>query len=108
MSDLFTSTNDPVFWIHHGGIDNFWWRWQGRNKTRLKDIRRSVVTSHKEGEPIPVDMPRDTQFWLTRLNTNLAMVEEFAPVVPIKAIMDTLNEDGIGFLCYKYDSDSYD
>ena|ERR1700742_1175085 len=104
MADLFTSTNDPLFWVHHGGIDNFWWRWQGRNQTRLKDIRRSVIEFHREGE----DVPPGATFWVTRLNTLLAMVGEFAPHVPIKSVMDTLNEDGQGFLCYNYDSNSYD
>ena len=104
MANLFTSTNDPLFWIHHGGIDNFWWRWQGRNKTRLKDVHRSVIDFHKEGEPVPPGRV----FWVTKLETPLRMVGKFAPVIPIKAVMDTLNEDGQGFLCYNYDSDSYD
>jgi tyrosinase len=104
MGDLYASTNDPVFWLHHGGIDNFWWRWQGRNRTRLRDIRRSVIDFHQEGEPIPENKTAG----ITTLDSQLFMVGEFAPAVPIKAIMDTLNEDGQGILCYKYDSDSYD
>jgi Common central domain of tyrosinase len=104
MANLFTSTNDPLFFIHHGGIDNFWWRWQGRNATRLKDVRRSVIEFHQEGERVPFG----GAFWVTKLDTPMNMVGEFAPVIPIKAVMDTLNEDGQGFLCYKYDSDSYE
>jgi len=104
MSNLFTSTNDPLFWIHHGGVDNFWWRWQGRNQTRLKDVHRSVIDFHNEGEPVP----EGRVFWVTKLTTPLFMVSGFAPVIPIRSVMDTLNENGDGFLCYKYDSDSYD
>ncbi|KAF2868002.1 hypothetical protein BDV95DRAFT_630919 [Massariosphaeria phaeospora] len=30
--DLFTSPGDPLFYLHHGGIDRAWWIWQSRNK----------------------------------------------------------------------------
>jgi tyrosinase len=105
MGNLYTSTNDPLFWIHHGGIDNFWWRWQGRNQTRLNDARRSVISFHQDGEPLPKSAKgRDIH---TSLETEMTMVGRFAPVIPIKAVMDTINADGQGILCYVYDSDSY-
>ncbi|KAF2432267.1 Di-copper centre-containing protein [Tothia fuscella] len=26
--DFFMSPGDPVFWLHHAGIDRYWWMWQ--------------------------------------------------------------------------------
>jgi tyrosinase len=99
MSDVFTSTNDPLFWIHHGGIDQFWARWQGRNHTRLHDVHRTVIETHRDGKLLPEGVVNS----YTSLDTPIHMVGWFAPVVTIRQIMDTLNEDGKGFLCYKYD-----
>ncbi|TPX71631.1 hypothetical protein CcCBS67573_g06101 [Chytriomyces confervae] len=28
MSNPSVSPNDPVFWLHHGFVDKYWWRWQ--------------------------------------------------------------------------------
>jgi tyrosinase len=101
MSDVFTSTNDPLFWVHHGGIDQFWWRWQGRNETRLRDVHRSVFESQRPGKPLPEGVKEDVY---TSLDTAIFMVGNFAQVIKIRQIMDTINENGEGFLCYKYDA----
>jgi len=101
MADVFSSTNDPLFWVHHGGIDQFWYRWQGRNKTRLQDIHRTYIENHREGQPLPDGIVENEY---TSLDTPIHMVGEFAPVIKIRQIMDTLNENGEGFLCYKYDA----
>ena len=101
MADVYTSTNDPLFWLHHGGIDQFWARWQGRNLTRLHDIYRTVIEAHRPGKPLPEGVTENTY---TSLDTPLHMVGSFAPVIKIRQIMDILNENGEGFLCYKYDA----
>jgi tyrosinase len=104
MSQLYSSTNDPLFWIHHGGIDNFWWRWQGRNETRLKDVTRTIVQFLQVGEEAPANVTNG----FTSLDSDLFMVGDFAPVVKFRQLVDTLDVDGEGLLCYTYDSDSYD
>ena len=30
-----TSSNDPIFFLHHSMIDNIWWRWQEINPDRI-------------------------------------------------------------------------
>jgi tyrosinase len=101
MSDVYTSTNDPLFWLHHGGIDQFWARWQGRNETRLRDVHRSVIETQRPGKPLPEGVMENTY---TSLDTPIHMVGSFAPVIKVRQVMDILNENGEGFLCYKYDA----
>jgi hypothetical protein len=33
MFDPTTSTNDPIFWVHHANVDRIWLSWQQRNPT---------------------------------------------------------------------------
>ncbi|KAI8615680.1 hypothetical protein BC830DRAFT_1185877 [Chytriomyces sp. MP71] len=30
MANPSVSPNDPIFWLHHGLVDKYWWRWQQR------------------------------------------------------------------------------
>jgi tyrosinase len=101
MASLFSSTNDPLFWVHHGGIDQFWARWQGRNWTRLQDVKRSAIELHRPGKALPEGKTKDE---LTALDSPIFHVGKFAPVIANRQVMDILNEDGKGFLCYKYDA----
>jgi Common central domain of tyrosinase len=101
MSNLFSSSNDPLFYLHHGGIDHFWFQWQGRNKTKFQDIRRSVIDFHRLTEPVPADKGPEA---ITTLDAPVFQTGEFAPLIQISQVMDTINEDGNGFLCYVYDS----
>lgn len=51
MSDLFTSVNDPIFFLHHANVDRMWWLWQTMDlPKRLKDIK---------GGPMPRGFPTD-------------------------------------------------
>jgi tyrosinase len=100
MADLYSSTNDPLFWVHHGGIDQFWTRWQGRNRTRLQDVRGSTIDYHRVGQIVP----KGRTAGITTMDSLIFQVGKFAPIIPICQVMDTLNEDGEGFLCYKYDA----
>lgn len=70
----------------------------------MKDARRSIIEFHNEGEPIP----RGAKAGITSLDSDIFMVDGFAPVIKIREVVDTLNVDNTGLLCYKYDSDSYD
>jgi hypothetical protein len=104
MANLFSSTNDPLFFIHHGGIDHFWYQWQERNKTRFNDVRRSVIDFHRLNEPVPSDRIEG----ITTLDTPVFQTGEFAPLIHVSQVMDTINQDGNGFLCYVYDSEYVD
>jgi len=93
MGDLFTSTNDPLFYIHHAGLDRLWAMWQEVDiKTRLQDLSPAInVTESSAGLGAPVYL--ETPLWMGF----------GAPDRPVRDVMDTLNRDGKGFLCYKYD-----
>lgn len=28
---MYNTPNDPIFWLHHGGIDRSWWLWQNED-----------------------------------------------------------------------------
>jgi tyrosinase len=30
VCQFFNSPNEPMFWLHHGGIDRMWWIWQNQ------------------------------------------------------------------------------
>lgn len=92
MANLFSSTGDPLFWIHHGGIDKLWYVWQKKNETHFNDVVASTV---------PYGRVKGAKM-LTSLNSEIGMGVQ-APSMPIKALIDPLNRDGTGILCYKYD-----
>lgn len=29
--DVYNTPNDPMFWLHHAGIDRSWWLWQNED-----------------------------------------------------------------------------
>ena len=39
MSDMWASPGDPLFWLHHGMLDNIWNQWQRASKL---DISRTL------------------------------------------------------------------
>lgn len=99
MQDPFTSTNDPLFFLHHAGIDHLWAVWQEVDlKTRLQDITETPNTANITRPGFPGFKPPPP------LNPETAIVIGFAaPNRPVKDVLDTQNRDGKGFLCYKYD-----
>ncbi|PBK82487.1 Di-copper centre-containing protein, partial [Armillaria gallica] len=48
MSNVVTSPNDPLFWLHHGYVDYIWWKWQGDNETRINDLNEIGYETQKE------------------------------------------------------------
>ncbi|KAJ2932727.1 hypothetical protein H1R20_g4366, partial [Candolleomyces eurysporus] len=39
MISFYTSPNDPIFFLHHAGLDRIWWKWQNADlKNRLYQI----------------------------------------------------------------------
>jgi tyrosinase len=90
MTDPLVSTNDPLFFMHHSGLDHLWAIWQEKDrKSRLWDVEGDA--SGFLGLP-QKGLTLDTPIWM-----GLA-----APDRPVRDVMDTVNENGKGFLCYKY------
>ncbi|KAL1852340.1 hypothetical protein Daus18300_012235 [Diaporthe australafricana] len=93
--DVYASPNDPIFWAHHTLLDYMWTKWQKADSLRLSDIggprttQGSGPTSADQVENTTLDTP----VWMGFLNDDVA----------IKAVMDTMNGDGQGVLCYEYE-----
>ena len=81
--DPFNSPNDHLFFLHHTNLDQLWALWQEQDPKWLSDYRAV------SGEEFTAD---------TKLLMGL-----FAPVKLVKDVMDTLNRDGNGTLCFKYE-----
>jgi tyrosinase len=91
MYNTWSSINDPMFFMHHANIDRMWYIWQKSGpSTRLVDVTAYTY-------------PNQTGA-LTNLNTVLDMGQFLAPSLPIKSVVDTLNTNGQGILCYNYES----
>jgi len=82
MADPINSLNDPIFYLHHGGLDYLWALWQEQDPKRLRAGKDAV-----EGQL------RDVPLWMGVFATQKSSFE----------VLDTSNRDGKGFLCYKYD-----
>jgi tyrosinase len=92
--DIFSSPNDPIFWLHHTQLDYMWSLWQKADKSRLADIggARTIDGFGPSGDKVELTT-LDTPLWMGFMNDD----------VPVKAVMDTLNRDGEGVLCYEYE-----
>jgi tyrosinase len=86
MGDPMNSVNDPLFFMHHGGMDYMWGIWQEVDPSRLQDLDASWTRNlgSKAGETI--------------LKMGI-----FASDIAIKEVADTQNRDGKGILCYKFE-----
>jgi hypothetical protein len=54
------STNDPIFWIHHGMIDRMYWEWQQRHPSAANDFPTNPATTNLAMYGIPVNTVFDT------------------------------------------------
>ncbi|KAK0502096.1 hypothetical protein EDD18DRAFT_1139169 [Armillaria luteobubalina] len=88
LADVSTSPNDPVFWLHHGYLDYVWWKWQGNNETRIKDLNNIGYESQKEPATGYVE-------------TTGATVLYMFDIVPNATVADVLDTQG-GVLCYTF------
>jgi tyrosinase len=97
MQDLFTSTNDPLFFLHHAGLDRVWAIWQELSPSHLYDLsapsNASATPPFRLGGP---DISFNTPIWMGFA----------APTRSVRDVIDTQNRDGKGFLCYKYEKDA--
>lgn len=89
--DVYASLNDPVFWVHHTRLDYMLALWQKRDKTWLPDIG-----GFRTGEGTGLG-PGEAEH--TTLGTSLGMGLMNKDVL-VKAVINTVDEDGKGVLCY--------
>ncbi|KAL2181126.1 uncharacterized protein P884DRAFT_312111 [Thermothelomyces heterothallicus CBS 202.75] len=83
--DVYSSSGDPAFWLHHAMIDRVWWIWQTQDLPgRLSEVAGSVAGSSRPGSG------KD----LVNLGVN-------APAVAIENLLNTVG--GLdGKMCYIY------
>src|ERR1700760_3790820 len=89
MRNVWSSINDPLFFMHHAQIDHIWWIWQNlypENKFQV-------------GGPV---YPNGTGGWVTP-DYPIEMTPFIAQDVKIQNILDALKKYGSGFLLYTYD-----
>ena len=91
MLNLWSSINDPLFFMHHAQIDHVWWMWQTLAPQNLWAIGGPVFPDGTGGQ-VTLDYP-------------IQMSPSTAPDITIRGAMDTLNRDGSGVLCYVYEPD---
>ena len=102
MLDVFTSTNDPLFFLHHAGLDRVWAMWQELGEpARIYDVAPASA-----GTANPMSL-----FGRGRGGANLTLNSPIwmgfaAPDRPVRVLMDTRNRDGKGILCYRYEKDA--
>jgi tyrosinase len=91
MVDVWSSINDPLFFLHHAQLDRVWWMWQSLNPSANLWAIGGRVYPNGTGE-VTLDYP-------------VQMSPFTAPDTTVRAVMDTLNRDGSGPLCYVYELD---
>ncbi|KAK8093029.1 hypothetical protein PG999_014616 [Apiospora kogelbergensis] len=79
-----TSPNEPLFFLHHGMIDQLWWQWQEKNSTRLTEYNGAA--SHV-GEDEDREVTLDDMLVMNGIDKD----------VTVRDVMDTR-----GSLCYTY------
>lgn len=95
MTNPWTSTNDPLFWMHHTELDRLWAIWQGSNATRLADLAAPASMNFMSlfGGKGGAKTSKTTMIWMG----------QFPPSLAVGKIADTQNRNGEGVLCYKYE-----
>ncbi|KAL7623268.1 hypothetical protein AAE478_006949 [Parahypoxylon ruwenzoriense] len=93
MANTYSSPADPIFWIHHGGIDRLWDTWQRRDwANRKEDIG---------GPDTQWGYPYDYYGHRPYKNVTLDFAMDFGEMVgtvKIRKAMDTQDAP----LCYSY------
>jgi tyrosinase len=88
MWDIWSSVNDPLFFMHHAQIDHIFWYWQTQ-----KASNKNLI-----GGPI---YPNGTG--TVTGDYVLEMTPFIAPSIRISNVLDTINQNGAGVLCYTYE-----
>jgi tyrosinase len=88
MFNVWSSINDPLFYLHHGNLDRIWHIWQKKQPSNLYAIGAPRSADGLGGE--------------TTLDDLLYMSDFITPTVPVRQLMDPLNQNQQGPLCYIY------
>ncbi|KAG2022589.1 tyrosinase central domain-containing protein [Coprinopsis cinerea AmutBmut pab1-1] len=84
MSNFYSSPNDPIFYLHHAGLDRLWWKWQNVHlPSRLCQMGGQASVSPPHGE--------------TTLDYDMSFAD-LAPTVRVGETMDLRMEP----YCYTY------
>lgn len=89
MGNIWSSINDPLFFMHHTMIDYVWWIWQNRAPQNDYAMGGLVYANGSGG--------------MTTLDYSVSMAPYIAPDVFVRKVMDPLNGDGKGILCFTYE-----
>ncbi|KAK4154903.1 hypothetical protein C8A00DRAFT_42372 [Chaetomidium leptoderma] len=85
-SDVFTSLNDPAFYLHHAMVDRLYWIWQVLHPAVANTVNGTITfRNNPPSRPGRVD--------------DLLEMGELGPAIPIKDVLNTL---GGTPLCYIY------
>ncbi|KAF9872317.1 hypothetical protein CkaCkLH20_10144 [Colletotrichum karsti] len=84
-SDLFSSTNDPTFFLHHAMVDRVYWLWQALHLNEAFNIAGTITILNSPPS-------RDARL------DDLVIQEPNAPNRPISDLLNTLD----GPFCYIY------
>jgi tyrosinase len=87
MQDLFNSANDPLFFMHHAGMDYVWALWQEHDLKRLDEF----------------DVKRNSSYAIPLTLESTIWMGVFGADVTAEQVTDTRNRDGKGILCFKYE-----
>lgn len=95
LQDVYSSPNDPLFWVHHTLLDYIWAKWQEADRSRLADIGgpRTTEGSGPSSSDQVETTTLDTPVWMGFMNDDVA----------VREVMDISNRDNQGVLCYKYE-----
>jgi len=85
-SDVFTSLNDPAFYLHHAMVDRLYWIWQALHPAEAGKVNGTITfRDNPPSRPGTVD--------------DLLDMGRLGPAIPIRDVLDTL---GGTPLCYIY------
>jgi len=88
MWNIWSSPNDPLFFMHHAQIDHIFWYWQTQ-KASNKNLIGGPIFANGTGT-VTGDYV-------------LEMTPFVAPSMKISTVLDTINQNGQGVLCYTYE-----
>jgi tyrosinase len=85
-SDVFSSVNDPAFWLHHTMLDSIWWIWQALNPDKADEVAGLT----------------DTRPNNSTVNGTADFIQDLGALagpIKLKTVLDTLGDTP---LCYYY------
>ncbi|KAH7306089.1 hypothetical protein BKA65DRAFT_442975 [Rhexocercosporidium sp. MPI-PUGE-AT-0058] len=93
MVNTWSSTNDPLFFMHHAQLDRIWALWQSLDSRNLFAIGGPVYPNGTGGT--------------VGLDYTVEMLDKhaFDKDAPVGDVMDPRNSNGKGILCYRYEED---